>query len=87
VKCGTYYGDVDSVDLYLVIHLGTKYWLLVYLLQINIQEGSCELRGCLSTVCLHCPVVVCSFYLLRCVISLLHCLMQAHDLCFGKRRM
>jgi hypothetical protein len=24
VKCGTYYVDVDSVDLYLAIHLGTK---------------------------------------------------------------
>jgi hypothetical protein len=54
------------------------------LLQINIQEGSFELRGCLSTVGLHCPIVVCSFYLLRCVISLLHCLMQAPDFCFGK---
>jgi hypothetical protein len=27
------------------------------------------------------------FYLLRCVISLLHCLMQAPDLCFGKEGM
>jgi hypothetical protein len=27
------------------------------------------------------------FYLLRCVISLLHCLMQAPDLCFGKEWM
>jgi hypothetical protein len=61
-------------------------WLLVYLLQINNQEGSCELCGCLSTVCLHCPIVVWSFYLLRCVISLLHCLMQALDLCFWERR-
>jgi hypothetical protein len=32
-------------------------------------------------------MVVCSFYLLRCVISLLHCLMQAPDLCFGKEGM
>jgi hypothetical protein len=24
VKCGTYYVDVDSVDLYLVLHLVTK---------------------------------------------------------------
>jgi hypothetical protein len=23
-KCGTYYGDVDNVDLYFVIHLGIK---------------------------------------------------------------
>jgi hypothetical protein len=23
-KCGTYYVDVDSVDLYIVIHLGIK---------------------------------------------------------------
>jgi hypothetical protein len=61
-------------------------WLLVYFLQFNIQEGNCELRGCLNTVCLHCPIVVWSFYLLRCVISLLHCLMQALDLCFWERR-
>jgi hypothetical protein len=27
------------------------------------------------------------FYLLRCVISLLHCMMQAPDLCFGKEGM
>jgi hypothetical protein len=56
-------------------------------LQINIQEGSYELRGCLSTVGLHCPIIVCSFYLLRCVISHLHCLMQAPDLCLGKEGM
>jgi hypothetical protein len=61
--------------------------LLAYLLQIIIQEGSFELRGCLSTVGLHCPIVVCSIYLLRCVISLLHCLMQAPDFCFGKEVM
>jgi hypothetical protein len=54
------------------------------LLQINSQEESYELRGCLSTVGLHCPIVVCSFYLLRCVVSLFHCLMQAPDLCFGE---
>jgi hypothetical protein len=51
VKCGTCCGDVDSVGLYLVIHFfELSNWLLVYLLQINTQEGSCELRGCLSTV-------------------------------------
>jgi hypothetical protein len=38
-------------------------WLLVYLLQIIIQEGSYELRGCLSTVYLHFPVVVLLFLL------------------------
>jgi hypothetical protein len=42
---------VDSVGLYLVIHFfELSNWLLVYLLQINTKEGSCELRGCLSTV-------------------------------------
>jgi hypothetical protein len=35
--------------------------LLAYLLQINIQEGSFELHGCLSTVGLHCPIVVALF--------------------------
>jgi hypothetical protein len=51
VKCGTYCGDVDSVGLYFVIHFfELSNWLLVYLLQINTQEGSCELHGCLSTV-------------------------------------
>jgi hypothetical protein len=39
----------------------------------------------MSIIC--CPIVVCSFYLLRCVISLLHCLIQAPDLCFGKEGM
>jgi hypothetical protein len=59
VKCGTCCGDVDSVGLYLVIHFfELSNWLLVYLLQINTQEGSCELRGCLSTVWLHSPIVV-----------------------------
>jgi hypothetical protein len=87
VKCGSYYVDVDSVDLYLVLHLGLSNWLHVYLLQITIQEESCKLRGCLSTVCLHCPVVVCSFYLLRCVISLLHCLMQHMIFALGKEGM
>jgi hypothetical protein len=36
-------------------------WLLAYLLQFNIQERSCEPRGCLCMVGLHCPTVVCSF--------------------------
>jgi hypothetical protein len=67
--------------------LALSNWLLAYLLQINIQERSYELRGCLSTAGLHCPIVVCSFYLLRYVISLLHRLMQAPNLCFGKEGM
>jgi hypothetical protein len=71
----------------LLLILALSNWLLAYLLQINIQEGSYELRGCLSTVGLHCPIIVCSFYLLRYVISLLHCLMQAPDLCLGKEGM
>jgi hypothetical protein len=51
VKCETCCGDVNSVGLYLVIRFfELSNWLLVYLLQINTKEGSCELRGCLSTV-------------------------------------
>jgi hypothetical protein len=38
-------------------------WLLVYLRQINTQEGSCELRGCLSMVWLHSPNCCLTFLL------------------------
>jgi hypothetical protein len=42
--------------------LALSNWLFAYLLQINLQEESYELCGCLSTVGLHCPIVVCSFF-------------------------
>jgi len=39
------------------------------LLQFNVQKGSFEPRGCLSTDDLQCPICCCYVYLLRCVIS------------------